>query len=250
MNDRELPPTDPAAEDLTSTTPRIDASRRRLFRGVAGTTGVLLTVHARTALGGGICKSPSAIFSGNTSPRPGDGTTCSGGRSPGYWVQPQHFGAWEQAGAEPPTFSPALEVCDSGLGGLALSAIVESGTTFESVFGNDLTPNSGVTVPRPVSLWAVIDSPTSFGNGQLARHLACAWLNANYFLGSAAQYPMTPDQVIDMWTQLTTLTYYCPSGATCTAANGWDGEEVKKYIEDMYDENAPAPNYCPKGKKG
>lgn len=250
MNDRELPATDQAAERLTSTTPRIDASRRRLFRGVAGSTGVLLTVHARTALGGGICKSPSAIFSGNTSPRPGDGTSCSGGRSPGYWVQPQHFGAWAQAGATPPSFSPALEECSSGLGGLALSAIEDSGTTFQSVFGNDLTPSPGVTVQTPVSLWAVIDSPNSFGDiGQLARHLACAWLNANYFLDSAARYPITPPQVIEMWAQLTTLGYYCPSGATCTAANGWTKDQVKDYIEDMYDENAPAPNYCPRGKK-
>lgn len=255
MDNRELPPTDPVAEQRAAAPPRVDASRRRLFRGVAGGTGVLLTVHARTALAGGssvvTCKSPSAIFSGNTSPRPEDGTSCSGGRSPGFWVQPQKFGAWGEAGQTPPTFDPALEECSSGLGGLALSAIVASGTTFESVFGNDLTPNAGVTVLKPVSLWAVLYSPNSFGEvGQFARHLAAAWLNANFFLGSAAQYPLTPQQVKDMWTQVTTQGYYCPSGAACTAATGWTKDQVKDYIENMYDENAPVPNYCPRGNAG
>ncbi len=254
MNDRELHSPNPAGKDPSSAAPRIDAVRRRLFRGVAGGTGVLLTVVARTALaggtGGGVCKSPSAIFSGNTSPRPDDGASCSGGRSPGYWVQPQHFGAWTKAGATPPTFNPILQECASGTGGLALTAIVDSGTTFQSVFGNDLTPKSGITVLRPVSLWAVIYSPNSFSSGQIARHLACAWLNANYFKGSAPQYPLTPQQVKAMWTQLTTLGYYCPSGAACTAAAGWTSDQVKSYIENMYDINAAVPNYCPGGGGG
>lgn len=220
-----------------------DASRRRLFKGVAVGTGVLLSVQAKTALGTGICKSPSQIFSGNTSPRPG-GSTCSGGRSPGYWVQPQHFGAWTAAGATPPTFSPAILECASGVGGLALSAISVSGTTFQGVFGNDLTPKSGVVVPRPVPLWAIIYSPNSFqGNlTQVARHLACAWLNAKFFLGSSAQYPLTPAQVVDMWKQITTTGSYCPINTTCTTP--WTAEQVKSYIENMYDINAPVPNYC------
>lgn len=219
-------------------------SRRRLFKGVAGGTGVLLSVHAKTALGTTVCKSPSQIFSGNTSPRPDNGTSCSGGRSPGYWVQPQHFGAWTQAGAVPPTFNPALQECSSGLGDVALSAISTSGTTFMSVFGNDLTPKSGVTVPRPVPLWAIIYSPNSFqGNmTQVARHLACAWLNAKLFQGSSALYPLTPDQVKDMWLQLTTMGSYCPKNTTCSVP--WSAEQVKSYIEGMYDFNAPVPNYC------
>lgn len=222
-------------------------SRRRLVRGAAGSAGVLLTVHAKTALGGTICKSPSAVFSGNTSPRAGDGSSCSGGRSPGFWVQPQHFGAWTAAGATPPTFSPALVECAPGLGGLALSAISVSGTTFEEVFGNDLKPKKNVAIKLPVSLWAVIYSPQDFKgkNAQLARHLACAWLNAKFFAGSAAQYPLTEQQVKAMWAQLTGAPgYYCPSGGTCVPTSGWSSDDVKKYIEDMYDFNAPVPNYC------
>ena len=41
-------------------------SRRRLFKGVAGGAGVLLAVHAKTALGTGVsgaCQSPSAMMS-------------------------------------------------------------------------------------------------------------------------------------------------------------------------------------------
>lgn len=221
----------------------MNASRRRLFRSVAGGTGVLLSVQAKTALGGGTCLSPSRILSGNTSPRTGNGTTCSGGRSPGYWVQPQHFGAWTAAGATPPTFSPAIQECATGQNGLVLSAIANSGTTFQSVFGNDLVPNSGVTVLRPVSLWAIISEPNSFqGPGQLARHLACAWLNAKYFQGASALYPLTPAQVKDMWVQITTTQAYCPANTTCKTP--WTAAQVQSYIEGMYDTNAPVPNYC------
>lgn len=234
-------PNETSTPSAQPTTP--NPSRRRLFKGVAGGTGVLLSVHAKTALGTGICKSPSQIFSGNTSPRPDTGISCSGGRSPGYWVQPQHFGAWTQAGATPPTFNPALQECASGLGDVALSAIATSGTTFQSVFGNDLNPKSGVSVPRPVPLWAIIYSPNSFtGPSQLARHLACAWLNAKYFQGTSAQYPLTPAQVIDMWVQITTMGTYCPANTTCTTP--WNADQVKSYIENMYDINAPVPNYC------
>lgn len=222
----------------------LNTTRRRLFQGVAGGTGVLLSVHAKTALGATVCKSPSAMFSGNTSPRPDSGVTCSGGRSPGYWVQPQHFGAWSAAGAFPPTFNPALQECAPGVDGLALSAIATSGTTFLSVFGNDLVPKAGVVVQRPVSLWAVIYDPNSFGSiGQVARHLACAWLNANFFLGSSAQYPLMPAQVIDMWKAVSMGGLYCPANTTC-AGGGWNADQVKSYIENMYDINAPVPNYC------
>ena len=67
--------------------------RRRLFRGVPAGIGVLLAVQAKTALGAGVCISPSAMMSGNASPRPGDGSVCSGGRSPGFWKVPQHLRA-------------------------------------------------------------------------------------------------------------------------------------------------------------
>jgi hypothetical protein len=234
----------------------VDASRRRLFRGVAGGAGVLLSVQAKTALGGGaggggVCQSPSAMMSGNASPRPSDGS-CSGGRSPGYWVQPQHFGAWTDAGATPPTFSPAIVECSSGLGGLALSAIALPGTRFSEVFGSSLalkTSVSGVTADQADSLWAVIYDPNSFRtsgsiSGQVARHLACAWLNAKYFAWDAAQYPITAEQVIEMWDQLLVSAEYCP--ASSCSGGGMTADEVKAYIEGMYDLNSPVPNYCKK----
>lgn len=238
-------PNETSSPSAQPTTP--NPSRRRLFKGVAGGTGVLLSVHAKTALGTTICKSPSQIFSGNTSPRPDTGISCSGGLSPGYWVQPQHFEAWRRAGATPPKFSPAIVECaNPGVGGLALAAIDSSvyTTSFAEIFGNSPAPKNGVQVPLPVPMWAIIYSPNSFdGPAQLARHLACAWLNANLFLGTSAQYPLTPKQVKDMWT----ATYlpggtYCPSGTTC--AEPWDADAVIAYIKGMYDFNAEVPNYC------
>ncbi len=245
MNHKQVTPPDSDASPNHPTVV-VNGGRRRLFRGVAGSAGVLLSVQAKTALGAVDCRSPSAMFSGNTSPRPDSGVSCSGGRSPGYWVQPQHFGAWAQAGQEPPTFNPGIAECASGLGGLSLVTIATAGTTFLSVFGNDLTPKTGVSVVRPVPLWAIIYAPNDFqGNlTQVARHLACAWLNANLFQGASAQYPLTPQQVKDMWTQITTNGYYCPAGANCSPTTGWSAEYVKSYIEGLYDFNAPVPNYC------
>lgn len=237
-------PNETSSPSAQPTTP--NPSRRRLFKGVAGGTGVLLSVHAKTALGTGICKSPSQIFSGNTSPRPDTGISCSGGRSPGYWVQPQHFGSWGAAGAVPPTFNPALQECASGVGGLALSAIATTGTTWAEVFVGLAVPQpkNGVTVIQPLPLWAVIYSPNDFtGPSQLARHLACAWLNAKLYQGNSAQYPLTPGQVVDMWKQITTQGSYCPANTTCSAP--WSADQVKAYIENMYDINAPVKNYCP-----
>lgn len=219
------------------------ASRRRLFKGVAGGTGVLLSVHAKTALGTGLCRSPSATMSGNMSPRPGDGTVCSGGRSPGFWKQPQKFVNWGPAGATFPTFNVTVDVCASGMQALTLSNIVTQGT---------LLTNVGFAgAPSGVGMWAVLAFPNDFNpGGQLLRHLAAAWLNAGLFTGAGGKYPLTKQQVIDMWnaTKPGSGGLYCPGvvlvGSSCTT--GWTSTQVISYISGMYDINASGvePNLC------
>lgn len=218
----------------------VSTGRRRFFRGAAGGAGVLLTVHAKTALGTGICKSPSATMSGNMSPRPGDGTTCSGGRSPGFWKVPQHFQYWGPAGATAPTFNIGVTECASGMQNLELANILTPGTLLSAA---GITGGSSTGV----GLWAVLAFPNSFNpGGQLMRHLAAAWLNAGYFTSAATKYPVTRPQIIAMWEATRSGGLYCPNliiGQTCTT--GWTADQVITYISGMYDINdGVGPDLC------
>lgn len=214
-------------------------SRRRLVRGVAGGAGVLLSVHARTALGGE-CKSPSAMMSGNTSPRPNSGITCSGGRSPGFWKQPQKRSNWPVAGAEFPTFNVAVSECASGLQNLTLANILTQGTTLDQI---GLT---GSTAPAGTGIWAVLAFPTSFAGGQLMRHLSAAWLNAGLFKSASGQYPLTRVQIVDMWNATKGGGTYCPGSLVGGCTTGWNATQVISYISGMYDINASGvePDLC------
>lgn len=212
------------------------ASRRRLFKGAAGSAGVLLSVHAKTALGTGICKSPSAMMSGNTSPRPNSGVTCSGGRSPGFWKVPQKFNYWAGAGATPPTFNVPVNECASGMQNLSLANIATQGTLLTSIFPG---------APANTGIWAVMAFPNSFTGGQLMRHLSAAWLNAGYFNSAAAQYPVTRQQVIDMWNATKSGGLYCPGTIGGCGTSGWTSSQVISYISGMYDINSGVePDLC------
>lgn len=210
-----------------------DSKRRRLISGVLGGGGVLLAVQAKTALGATICRSPSAMISGNTSPRPSDDLPCSGGRSPGFWVQPQKFQYWGTAGATPPTFNVQVVECMKGLGDLSLANIATPGTLVTFVL-------PGANVPANTSIWAVLYSPNTFGQGtagQLMRHLIAAWLNAGLF----PDYPITRPQIQQMWTATANGGTYCPSGMTCNG-NAMDAQDVIDYIAGMFDFNAELVN--------
>ena len=235
--DTEIPDKITGSADDESAKSGLSMARRRLFRGAAGGVGVLLTVHAKTALGG-VCKSPSAMMSGNTSPRPGDGSVCSGGRSPGFWKVPQHFQYWGPAGATPPTFDVAVSVCASGMQSLTLSNILTHGTLLTSV--------GFVGAPAGVGIWAVLAFPNSYTGGQLMRHLGAAWLNAGYFTSSTQRYPITQAQVIDMWNATKGGGVYCPGSIVggC-GSSGWTAAQVIAYIEGMYDINdGVGPDLC------
>lgn len=234
----------------------VSSRRRKLLTGTAAGTGVFLSMQAKTALGGTVCQSPSAQISGNTSPRPNE-SPCSGGRSPGFWMQPQHFGHWTQAGVTPPTFWVPITTCLHGLGNISPCDIQTRGKLLSDVFPG--TPALG--------FWEVMVWPTNYPNvtnfgdrvtcsttksninpfgtdGQLLRHLACAYLNAKTFVDL---YPLTDAQVIDMWNQLSIDGTYCPSslgGGDACGSKAMTKDEVKAYIENMYDINAPILNLC------
>lgn len=225
----------------------LSPSRRRLVRGAAGSAGVLLSVHAKTALGG-TCQSPSAQISNNASPRPGNTTICSGGRSPGFWKQPQKKANWPAAGAEFPTFNVTVSECAAGQQNLTLTTIVTPGTLFSSVFGDNPMVAPGVTRPAGlgIGIWEVLAFPNNFNVGQLARHLSAAWLNAGLFNSSTGQYPVTRLQIIAMWNATKNGGTYCPSSIV-SCALPWSAGMVIDYISGMYDINASGivePDLC------
>jgi hypothetical protein len=206
--------------------------RRKLFKGLPAGVGVIMAVQAKTALGTAICQSPSAMMSGNTSPRSGGPTSCSGGRSPGFWKVPQKFTYW--TGAQYATFKPGVNVnfCSSGMQGLSMSDILNEGTLLASVFSG---------APSVHGLWAVLAFPTHSdfaGKGQLLRHLSAAYLNSKYPSWSGGKYPITTAQVVDMWVQLSTKGYYSP---TAGATSGMSANDVIAYISGMYDIAADIP---------
>jgi hypothetical protein len=216
----------------------INRSRRRLVTSVAGGTGIVLASASKTALGTGVCKSPSATMSGNMSPRaPGSGS-CSGGRSPGFWKVPQKFNYW--TGVNYATFNKPVDVCTSGMQGLTLSNITGQGT-----LAKDILPGAGYISGTAYGVWAVLAFPTSFGpNGQLARHLLAAWLNASYW---PTEYPITKAQILSMWNATQGGGTWCAAGVTCTKP--WNAADVIAYISGMYDINADVgadPDLCTK----
>jgi hypothetical protein len=240
--------TDPSMNDPqdTARTSGLDIGRRRLFRGVAGGTGVLLSVQAKTALGGGVCKSPSAILSGNTSPRPGDGTVCSGGRSPGFWMQPQHFPHWNAGGVTPPMFNGLVVDCQSGLGQVAWSDITNHGKTFASVFGDEPSRTGGVNYPGAAGLWAVMNFKEGFVGKELLFHIVAAYLNSKYFVSDSAKYPLSPEEVVKMYNDTKGGGLYCPSSFVMQSCpgGGWAADKVIEYIQGMYHINDAVPNLC------
>ena len=218
---------------------RPDPMRRRLFRGAAGGIGVLLTVQAKTALGNTAnCISPSAKMSGNQSHQH-DTSSCSGGRSPGFWVQPQHSQYWSPDYVFP-TFDVQVEPCTSGVSDLQKANIINQGSLLSTFF----------TGAPSVGMWYALAFPTdtsTFGTqerGQLLRHLSAALLNAAEF----SNYPITKLQVQEMWNELQNGGIYCPGpevGGAC-GTNGMTRNEVVAYIEGMYGINSEVVNLCKK----
>ena len=177
------------------------------------------------------------MMSGNTSPRPRGGVTCSGGRSPGFWKVPQKFNYWAGAGAEHPTFKVTVNECAAGMQNLTRNQVKRRGTL--------LTDIGLVGAPANTGIWEVMAFPTEFSGGQLMRHLSAAWLNAGYFASNAAKYPITKKQVVDMWNDTKCGGLYCPGTIGGCGTSGWTAEQVISYISGMYVINSGLePDLC------
>jgi hypothetical protein len=238
-------PQDKTAHEAAEQGP-VQSSRRRLIGGTAGGVGVLMAVSAKTALGTTVCQSPSAMISGNTSPNRDTPPPCSGGKSPGFWRNPQHFSAWAPP-AVPATLKNVTS-CPTGLGGIGPENIENQGTLISTVFGSagtsKLTSYSyqdANNVTQTISandwgLWAVLAFPKDAGTneGSLLWHLCAAYLNSLAF----EDYALTTQQVIDAGIVLLNGGLWCPSGMEDCGVKAMSASSFVAYISGMYDYNA------------
>ena len=115
--------------------------------------------------------------------------------------------------------------------GISSSDITSPGTLVSTVL-------PGASVPVKTGIWQVLAFPKDFQGGQLMRHLIAAWLNAGYFSASSEKYPLSKQQVVEMWNAVKSGGVYCPSSIGSCGSKGMNASDVVRYIESMYDVNS------------
>ena len=151
---------------------------------------------------------------------------------------------------EPAELPEGTKTCLTGMGNLRIDDPIHHGTPLNDLFPGAVASTAtvgtlgGTGLPEPPGVWTVMAFPKDpvFGDmGILLFHLSAAYLNAMRFNSPTPtfgeQYPINAAQVQDMWIQLKTTGVYCPSSIPqCTAP--WNAEQVKAYIESLYDINS------------
>jgi hypothetical protein len=176
-----------------------DPTRRRLLQGgaAAGPTLYAIATRPARATNFGLCQSPSAFGSLHASGRGEETPTCTG-RTPGYWKQRQHFGAW------PSPYYPTT-VPDEHLA-TGFHAVGFAG----GMFGDD-------------TLLDVLQTGGNEGGYvALARHIAAALLNA----ASGKTPVLSVADVLNIWNEYVAHGCYEP-----TAGVRWEAEEIVVYLK-------------------
>lgn len=157
-------------------------SRRTAIKRAAGAGIIMSSLSSGSALASITCQKFSNWMSGSGSPRLVDELQCAVGRSPNYWVQPEHFSMW--IGVVPPSCKTnnGNGLCVGQGQGQGNNAIDDSASTrFSEIFSGGVDE----------SFWKVMSN----GDDGIAAPFAAAYLNA----ASVGGYPMTPLEVQDLW---------------------------------------------------
>ena len=197
-----------------------DLRRRRLVKSAIATGSVILTLKGQSALAATGCASPSRIISGVPSHTPGTPPPCGLGWSPGYWKVCQHLGQWASAGVTAPTFANCIS-------GMPKSAPLTTGALFSDLF-------TGAGTLGPYGCWRILAYPSQVDKAleafnmdqiQLARHLIATYLNSK----TVANFPLTPTQIQEMWTE-GSVGNYCPASVSCTVP--WTTRQLVCYLRN------------------
>lgn len=174
--------------------PGASRGRRRLLQGGLGASPLLLTLVSRPVLGQSVqCFTPSGFVSMPTSQH-GKPNICRG-RTPGYWKQKQHFGAWRAPFRPVATADgPATLFTD-----VFSSSPYPAGTTFLQVLGMGGGPPNNV-----------------------ARHIVAAVLNVAADLAPVLTIPLLKT----IWAEYRAAGFFEP-----TAGIQWDHAQITAYLE-------------------
>lgn len=229
------------------------ASRRRLFQGVAGGTGVLLSVHAKTALGTGICQSPSGRMSGNQSPRPGMGVTCKPGDHPNTCIAPgTSFGHWPSSCAKP---SFKSDTVNTSKGNLTIGTSRPNG--YRHIHANDMSSDglllSSVVNGAPgIGLWrAMASEPCLVGSNRLLlAYLCAAWINGQKYTAASGRFPISELEIKRMSEASINGQFYCPSSMTSCGSAAWTPAQVLSYLQLLMGSGSVNCAYVKNGTNG
>ncbi len=182
---------DSTTEQASPVTETCSDSRRRLIKGVAGATPLLMTVASRPVLGAQC--TPSAWVSGNLSDHGHEKMSC-GGRSPGYWKTAAR--RWRRTGYHPGTCTMKHHgICRTYNNDGTPFHSSRRGGVFAGGFYGDRT------------LMQVLWLDGGADPYQLGAHIVAALLNA----ASNPGYGMSVADVQDMYRQLEFKGFYQPS---------------------------------------
>jgi len=211
------------------------ASRRRLFQGVAGTTGVLLSVKAKTALGSTNCLSGSAMMSGNQSASPGLGVTCRSGDHPNTYMTQAGFGHWPPSCSKP-TFK--ADTIDPDKGNLTIATIKPN--NYRSIEARDmlsdgLLMSSVVSSATSIGLWRAMSTESALvgSNRTLLAYLCAAWINGQKYKTMSARFPITELEIKRMASDSVAGRMYCPSSMMSCGTAAWTPTEVLTYLQTL-----------------
>ncbi len=173
-------------------------SRRRLLKGGAAVTPVILTLTSKPVLAA-TCPTGSALASLNISGHAHQGVPCSG-RTPDYWKQNQRFSDWTLPYF--PTLDPAV--------------MAGKTTLFNQAFDPDLATD--------MTLLAAVQNSATGGEAAVRSHIVAALLNAAKGWNTAF---LSVAQVQAIWNQ------YKTTGGGATGY--WSpGNGVKLYSDTTY----------------
>lgn len=228
------------------------ASRRRLFKGVAGSTGVLLAVHAKTALGTGTCVSPSRQMSGNQSPRTG-GPVCASGNHPNAWCAPgTGFGHWPSTCSKP---SFKSDTTNTTKGNLTLATAKPSGyrnIAPVDMAGEGLLMSSVVSGAPSIGLWRAMSTETCLvgSNRVLLAYLCAAWINGQQFNQPSGRFPISDNDIKRMAELSINGQLYCPSSLLTCGSSAWTPGEVLTYLQTLMGAGSLNAAYVRNGTNG
>lgn len=229
------------------------ASRRRLFQGVAGSTGVLLAVHAKTALGTGICQSPSGRMSGNQSPRPGSGVTCNAGDHPNTCIAPgSSFSHWPTTCGKP---SFKSDTVNTSKGNLTFATSKPTGyrdVALADMAGEGLLLSSVVSGAPSIGLWRAMSTqaPLVGSNRVLLAYLCAAWINGQKYSAASGRFPISDIEIKRMAEMSINGQFYCPSSLLNCGTAAWTPAQVLSYLQLLMGSSSVNCAYVKSGTNG